>query len=328
MIITIVRFGVAAVFGTAVIAAHAGSVSWKPDTNVEIVVGVSPGGSNDRVARMIQRIWQEKRMLDKAAIVVNKPGGGGTIAWSYLNQHSGDGHFLAVNSVPLVINHIMGRTPLKHTDFTLIATLINEYVGFAVKTDSPLQSARDVIERLKVDPASLSIAFASSRGNMIHASVVLAMKAAGVEHHKLKTVVFNSGGESMIALLGGHVDLATGGVASVLPHLRAGKVRVIAISAPQRLGGSYASVPTWREQGVDVVAASWYVVLGPKGLAPAHVAFWEDRLARAAETAEWKSELEKNSWESNHLNGEATRRFLDTQYHMLRAVLTDLGLAK
>lgn len=322
------RFGFVVALAMTIAAAHAASVSWKPETNVEIVVGVNPGGSNDKIARMIQRIWQEKRMLDKATIVVNKPGGGGTIAWSYLSQHSGDGHFLAVNSVPLVINHIMGRTPLKHTDFTPIATLINEYVGFAVKADSPLKSARDVIERLKVDPASLSIAFASSRGNMIHASIVLAMKAAGVEHHKLRTVVFNSGGETMIALLGGHVDLATGGAASVLPHLRAGKLRVIAISAPQRLGGSFASVPTWKELGVDVVAASWYVVVGPKGLAPAQVAFWEDRLAKATETAEWKSELEKNSWDSYYLNSEATPRFLDAQYNMLKGVLTDLGLAK
>jgi len=79
---------------------------WKPARNVEIIVGVGPGGGIDRMARLIQKILQDQRLIEVTATVVNKPGGGGTIAQSYLNQRAGDAHLWEITATSLLTNHI------------------------------------------------------------------------------------------------------------------------------------------------------------------------------------------------------------------------------
>ncbi len=303
-------------------------VAWKPDRSVELVVGVSPGGGMDKIARLVQQSIQVQRLVGTNSTVVNKPGGGGTIALNYLNQHAGDPHYLGVFSIGLVTNQIMGLTPINHAELTPIALLISEYVGFALNAASPLRGASDVIQRLRKDPGSMSISFASSRGNANHLAIVLVMKAAGVDHKLLRTPVYNSAGEATVALLGGHVDMAASGVANFIPHFQAGKLRPLAISGPRRLGGVLADVPTWKEQGIDVVMANWYVLVASKGLGAAQVAYWEDVSRKVTQSEEWQKALSDQNWDSSFLDAPATRRYLAAQHEEFRAALVDLNLAK
>ena len=301
---------------------------WKPDRNVELVVGVTPGGGMDKIARMTQQVLQAQRLLATSSTVVNKPGGGGTIALNYLNQHAGDPHYLGVFSIGLVTNQITGLTPLNHTEVTPIALLISEYVGFAMNADSPLRGGTDVIQRLRKDPRSMSISFASSRGNANHLAIVLVMKAAGIDHKLLRTPVYNSAGEATIALLGGHVDMAASGVANFIPHFDAGKLRPLALSGPRRLGGALANMPTWKEQGLDVVMANWYVIVAPKGLNAAQTAYWEDALQKMTKSEQWQKSLQEQYWDSTVLGAAATQRYLAGQHDEFRAALVELNLAK
>lgn len=302
--------------------------SWKPEKTVEIVVGTSPGGPQDRTGRLIQRILQEQKLVQVPANVVNKPGGGGGIGLTYLSQHPGDAHFLMVNSITLFTNHITGRSALAYTDFTPIAVLGVEYVGVAVRAESPIKTGRDLAERLRKDPASLSVSIGTTFGNATHLSFALAMKAAGVDIRKLKAVVFNSGGDAMTALLGGHVDAMASAPSTLLEQIKAGKVRMVAIGAPQRLGGDLSGIATWKELGVDSHFELWRGLAGPKGLTRTQIQFWDDALTKLVRTEEWKSDLARFAMENVYRNSADTARYWKAEHDEVRSVLTELGLAK
>lgn len=317
-----------AAIGIAGFNGIASAQSWKPDKPVEIIIGLGPGGPQDRMGRLLQKILQDRRWLDVPVNVVNKPGGGGAVGFAYLNQHPGDGRYVMIHALSLITNHLTGKSQIAYTDLTPIAIMGVEYVSVAVRADSPIKSGRDVVERLRKDPSALSVAVGTALGNSMHLSFALAMKAAGIDPRKLRTVVFNSGSEGTTALLGGHVDMTASGPSGLLQQLQAGKLRIIAISAPQRVGGELAQVPTWKELGVNSAFEVWRGLAGPKGMTSAQVAFWDDVLGRVVKTEEWRKDLEQSQLEDIYRNSAATARYWKEQNDSARAVLTDLGLAK
>jgi putative tricarboxylic transport membrane protein len=298
--------------------------AWKPEKAVEIIIGTSPGGPQDRTGRTIQKILQEQKLVPTPVNIVNRAGGGGVVGLNQLSQHPGDGHYLMVNAMTLFTNHITGKTPLAYTDFTPIAVMGIEYVGLSVRSESPIKNGRELIERLKKDPSSLSVAL----GNATHVSFALAMKQAGVDVRKLKTVVFNSGGEAMTALLGGHVDASASAPSALLEQIKAGRIRMMAIGAPQRQSGVLGGIPTWKELGVDADFELWRGLAGPKGMSPAQIRFWDEALGKVVQTEEWKKDLARLEMENVYRNSADTARYWKLQHDEVRAVLTDLGLAR
>ena len=301
--------------------------TWKPDKAVELIALNAPGGGGDRILRIMASIMQERRHLDVPVNVVNKPGGGGAVAYAYLNQHPGDAHYLVMASKSILTNHIAGRGP-SYTEFTPVAFLFGEYISVTVKPDSPLKTGRDIVERLRKDPAALSFGIATSMGNPNHQGVATALKAAGVDIRKMRTVIFPSGGAATTAMLGGHVDVVPITAAFAASMARQGQVRVVTVTAPNRLADVLADVPTWREQGYDAVVSNWRAMVAPKGVAPPQVAYWEQALRRFVESEEWKKELEKNFWRSEYMRSPEMRRYLDQDNEQVRVFLSDLGLAK
>ena len=303
--------------------------AWKPDRNVEIVVPSAPGGSNDKTARTVERIIQEKRLLAGTTLtVVNKPGGGNMMTMNYLIQHPGDAHYVMVGTPTILTNHIIGASPLNYTDFTPIASLFNDYVVFAVRADAPFKSGRELAERLKKDPKSVSIGFATAVGSHNHIAAGLLAKAIGADVRSLKVIAFKGSAEAITALLGGHIELVTTAAGNVAEHVTAGKLRVVGVAANQRLSGPFASVPTWKEQGINVVFGGWRSIMGPKGMTPAQIAFWEKILSQVVATPEWKTDLERNYWSNDFALSEQYKADLRQDYTSMKAVLSELGLAK
>ena len=128
----------------------------------------------------MQRILQEKKLVSTPVTVVNKAGGGGAVALNYLNQHPGDGHFMQVNALAMLTNHITGKSTIGPGDVTPLAMMGAEYVGITVRAESPWKTGKDVIEQLKKDPASLSISIGTAPGNAAHMAFAHAMKVAGL----------------------------------------------------------------------------------------------------------------------------------------------------
>jgi putative tricarboxylic transport membrane protein len=307
-------------------AAHA--QGWSPQKNVEIVVGSAPGGSNDKTARQVEKILSDNKLVNASLNVVNKPGGGGSIAFTYVSQHAADAHYLLIGTTALLSNHIVGSSKLSYTDFTPIASLFNDYVVFTVNANSSIKTGKDLLERLKKDPQSIAIGFATTLGSHNHIAAGLLLKAIGGNPKNLKAVAYKGSAEAITSLLGAHIELVTTAAGNAAPHVASGRLRVVGVAAPQRFGGTLADAPTWKEQGVDLVFGGWRAIMGPKGLSAAQVAYWENALRRATEVPEWKEGLERNYWSNDFVTSAQFRKDLDKDYADMKSVLVDLGLAK
>ncbi|OGA41739.1 MAG: hypothetical protein A3G24_17610 [Betaproteobacteria bacterium RIFCSPLOWO2_12_FULL_62_13] len=324
----IVALGWAALAAWGAAGSAAQPAAWRPEKAVEVIAPSGPGGGTDKTARLILKIWQDKRFLEVPVAVVNKPGGGGAVSLAYLKQHVADPHFVHIAPALLLTNHITGRSSYNYTDFTPIALLNSEYVGFAVKADSPIKTIHDLAARLREEAAAVSIAVGTSLGGANHIAAALVARAAGGDMKKLKTVVFKSSAESMVAALGGHVDVVASSASLILPHFRSGAVRILAMSAPKRLTGVLATVPTLKEQGIDAVVDNFRLMIANSGLQPAQIAYWDGVMARLTQSDEWRKNLENNLWENTYMNSRDTRKYLDAQYPELKEVLVELGMAK
>jgi len=307
-------------------AGAAGAQEWKPARNVDISIASGAGGAADRQGRQLQKLLLQAVPGIPSMTVTNRPGGGGTVAWTALALHAGDAHYIATLSTAFVTNQILGVGQLRYQDLTPLNILMREYVVAWVRAESPLASAKDVIARLKKDPASVSFAFAAARGNQNHIVIGMVARAAGLDPKAVKTVVFSSGGQGMMAALGGHIDVWVGTPGGALQHMQSGAARALGISSTQREAGKLAGVPTFREQGIDASYYAWRGFVAAGGLTPAQTAFWDQAFARVVRTEEWKRDLDDNGWAEDFKASAETRMHLDAEYEMLTRMLADLGL--
>lgn len=310
------------------LAGAAQAQGWSPQKNVEIIVGSAPGGSNDKTARSVERALVNNKLVDQPITVVNKPGGGSSIAFTYVAQRAGDPHILLVGTTALLTNHITGRSKIHHNDFTHIASLFNDYVVFAINANSRIKDGKDLAQRLKTDPQSVAIGFATALGSHNHIAAGLLMKAVGGSPRDLKAVAYKGSAEAITNLLGGHIDLVTTAAGNAAGHVAAGRMRVVAVAGPRRFEGALADVPTWKELGIDLVYGGFRGIVGTKGIGPEQAKFWEGALRKASETPEWQDNLKKNYWSNDFLTGKDFTKDLDETYAAMKSVLVDLGLAK
>ena len=315
---------VLAVLG-ALVAAPTPAQQWKPSRPVELVVGSGSGSASDRQARVVQRylravpgIW--------SIVINNKPGGGGSLAYTYLAQHPAEPHYISVMATSLLTNQITGVSQIGYQDLTPLNILIREYISVWVRNESPIASAKDLVALLKKNPAAVTFAFSTARGNQNHILIGMLAKAAGVDPKALKIVVYASGGQGMIAAIGGHVDVWVGTAGSAQQHQQAGTIRILGLSSSQRQTGKLAAVPTLREQGIAAEYFAWRGFAAPKKLTAAQVAFWEQAFAKVVEADEWKKELEENAWADGRLNSAEARKHLEAEYQLLSKMLAELGV--
>ena len=299
---------------------------WKPSRNVEVIVQSAAGSSSDRSARITQNILESLPGF-RSVSVNNKPGAGGMRSMYYLNQHAGSAHYIATLSTSAITNHLLGLSPLNFRHFTPLSIVLHEYPVLVTRADSPIASARELMARLQADPSAVSFAYASVRGNHNHVLIGLMVRAAGGDPLQAKAIVYNSGGEAIAAALGGKVDAGVVSPAQVIPLLAAGKIRVLAVAAPQRQDNALAAAPTLREQGINVSHFSWRGFMGAKGLTPAQVAFWDRAFAQMTQTPEWKREIRRYAWTEALMSSAQTLRHLEHETDTLRKLLRELGVA-
>lgn len=319
-------------FGVVLFSAQAATAyadeAWKPRRPVEIVVPSAPGGGLDLVGRTLQNAIQQEKLSGKPVNVVNRAGGGGTVGLAYINSHAGDGHFVSLQALPLITNRITGLSKVGIDDVTPLALFVTEQVVFSVPAKSPIKSGADLLQMLKKDPSSVTIGVSSSPGGQSHDAAALVVKAAGQDPKKLKIVFFDSGGEAVTALMGGHVTVAATPVGTVLGSAQSGRARMIAIAGSRREEGELAGVPTWKEQGADVDFTTWRILVGPKNMPAAQVAWWDNVLQKATASPEWAAAVKRNLWTADYRNSTETRAFLQKENAHLSGLMGELGLAK
>jgi putative tricarboxylic transport membrane protein len=271
---------------SGVATAQQPTTGWKPQGNVEFVVGAGAGGENDRVARAIQRVLTKEHMVDSMA-VLNRPGAGQIVAMNYLAGKKGDANTIGLVSGSF-INAIARNGSTLNKQMTPLIKLFDAYQCYFTNVDSQYKSMADVRDRLKADPTSVTFAFPVGLGSPLHISVVNVGKAVGAPPDKIVTVVFDSGSDVSAQAAGNHIDVGVTSIGSSMPLIEAGKLRMLGIAAPERQSGELAKYPTLREQGLDVVTANPYTVVVPSGLTSEQIAFWVKALDKVIEDPDFK----------------------------------------
>lgn len=300
---------------------------WTPQHNVEFIVPTAAGSTMDVLARAIQKIWQETHAVTVSMTVEAKSGAGGAVAWTYLSHKTGDGHYLAISGPTLLSNQLLGTGELRYSDVTPIAQLFTEYTVFAVPADSAIKTGADLVEAMRTS-STLSIGVAPGFGGSNHVAVLKLAHAANIDARKLAIVPFHGANESIEALLGGHIDMADATISAIEPFLASGKLRAIAVAAPHRLGGAQSTIPTWKEQGFEVVEGNWRGIVGPQDLDSGELDYWDGRVGGLVRTPQWTAVLQQYHWDADYADSAGSKRFLDRQYDELRATFASLRAAK
>lgn len=295
--------------------------AWVPDRPVEIVVGVGPGGAQDRTGRDVERFLKQAGYAPAGSVVSNRPGGGHAVAMAYTLKHAKEANILQVVGGVVLSNNILGRSPISYSQFTPISILFDELMVFAVGSKSSIKTPADLIARLKQDPASVSFSISSGIGTTNHVSVLLLAKQLGLDLKKIKAISFNSSTEGVTATIGGHVEVAVTTPFALNPFVESGDLRYIAVASAERATGPLAQVPTWRELGYDVVVPAWRGVLAPPGLTPAQVAYWDKAFAAITATAEWKAMLDAELLVAHRLDSAQTAAYLRSEDKRFRELL-------
>lgn len=304
--------------------------TWKPDGTIEIIAPAGPGGGWDMLARTMEKTLSGDKLVDKPIIITNKPGGGGATGWTYLNSHKGSGLYLAANSSLLIQNNLLGSSQLTYKDFTPLAMLQTEWEVVAVKKDAPYKDGKEFFEALKADPSKINIAVGPALGNDDHIQFLMLAKAFGItDVSKIKFVVYpGAGGEEIPALLGGHVQAVTISLGEALEQYKAGNIRILGISAEKRLTGDAANIPTWKEQGINMTFPHWRGVMGPAGMTPEEIAYWDETLGKMVQQQSWKDDMKKQNMDEFYLDSAKTKAFLEQQSKDMADLLKSVGMIK
>jgi putative tricarboxylic transport membrane protein len=327
--VSIAALGLAAPLAAAFAAQSSTAVpnlpasNWKPDKPVEFVVQAAAGGGSDIFARNMAKVLADEKIVTVPINVVNKPGGSGAIAYSYLNQKKGNPYIIATATGGYITTPVQGQSPVSYKDFTNVAVLcVEDYVG-VVRADSPYKSLKDLIEAARQKPNGIRFG-GSNPGSSDNIIETRLEKAAKVQ---LNYIPFQSGGEVNAALLGGTVDVASPNPSEAAQLVKAGRLRPIAMFSPERLS-QWKDVPTAKEQGFDVTLSQFRGVVAAGGLDKDQSLFWQNAMVKMFQSAGFKKYLEDNGLRPLPIIGADADKYLAEQTKFYTEIYTELGLIK
>lgn len=307
----------------AALASPVAAQGFKPGKPVEFVTHTGPGGGGDVLARAIAAAMEKEKLMPVRMQVVNKTGGGGHTAMSYLVEKKGDTHTIAVFTGLWFTNPIMrAEANITLKDLTPVVRLVLEPAMIVVKSDSPYKTLKDFIDAARQSPGQLKQS-AGSLGSRDWVVRQLLMKNTGANW---AFISFPGGGERIAALLGGHVNMMVIEPQEAGEHIRAGNMRVIAQIADKRLP-PFSDVPTVQEAGFDVPNVPQVRgIVGPPGMPVEVVAYWEDLFARFVKTPSWRKYLEDQLFEDGFQRSAELSKFIDQYSETTRGILRDGGV--
>ena len=307
--------------------AAAQTAGWQPTQTINYGIGVAAGGSVDLYARGVKNALEALKLVNGQTVLnENRPGAAGLLALQQLQRNRGNAHHLGTFHTGSLAGQVTGILKADMREFVPVAMLVEETTLVAVRADSPLRTAKDLVDALKRDPTSIKIAVAPLKGLNTHLAIAKPLKVAGVDISRLTVVPFRSSADSMGALLGGHVDVVSATGPTVVPMVQAGKVRMIASAAPERGTGPLAPVLTWREQGVAADYVSYNGVLLPPAVDADQIRFWEQALQQVAASKDWIALVEKSGNKPMFKGYVDSHRYLQAELAATQTLVVELGL--
>lgn len=243
----------------------------------ECIAPAKPGGGFDLTCKLAQAGLRDTGLLEDPMRVTYMPGGVGAVAYNKIvaNDRANNDAIIAF-STGSILNLSQGKFgKFTEKDVKWLAAVGTDYGAIAVNADSPIKDLAGLVAELKSDPKAVSFAAGGSVGGQDWMQTAILAKAVGVKPSDMTYVAMEGGGEAITAVMGNHITVVSAGIAEIMPQATAGKLRVLAVFADERLGGTMADIPTAVEQGYDV---TWPVVrgyyMGPD-VSPAAYDWWK-----------------------------------------------------
>jgi putative tricarboxylic transport membrane protein len=320
-----IRNALLAVTGLALLGALTGPAASQQPLELKIMAPANPGGGWDQTARSMQQALVAAGIA-KSVQVTNVGGAGGSVGIAqFVNGAKGDGSQLMVNGFVMVGALAMNKSPVTLDQVTPIARLTEEIQVIVVPANSPIKDAKDLAAALKADIAKVTFA-GGSAGGIDHIMAALFAGAIGADATKVNYVPFSGGGESLAAILGGKVTAGISGYSEYEGQIKAGKLRAIGITAAARRPG--IDVPTFKEQGVDMVLTNWRSVVAAPGISAEQKKVLADAVEKMVKSPAWQDILKQKGWDDAYIAGDAFADFLKKENVRVTGVLKSIGLVK
>lgn len=294
----------------------------------ECIAPAKPGGGFDLTCKLAQAGLRDTGILTDPMRVTYMPGGVGAVAYNKIvaNDRSNEDAIVAF-STGSILNLSQGKFgKFTEKDVKWLAGVGTDYGAIAVNADSPIKDLAGLVAELKSNPKAVSFAAGGSVGGQDWMQTAILAKAVGVNPSDMTYVAMEGGGEAITAVMGNHVTVVSAGIAEIMPQATAGKLRVLAVFAEERLGGSMAEIPTAIEQGYDV---DWPVVrgyyMGPD-VSPAAYDWWKasfDKMLADPKFAELREQQELLPFS---MTGEELEAYVYKRTGELRELSAEYGL--
>ena len=295
-----------------------------PAKAVELIVHTGPGGGSDLFARVVADIVNKERFLPQPLVVLNKPGGGGAVAFRYVAEKRGDPYtVLSVATTVFLTAPTRAGLDIGPEKFTPVALLGFDINVMAVREESPFKTLKDVVEAARRSPKAVTIGVGSI-GATAHLLGYLIEKQTGV---KFNFVPLKSGGEAVVGALGGHVQLTTENLSEMMPHVQAKKMRVLAVPTEKRIP-YLTDVPTLKELGLPITLGLGRGLAGPADIPRETQAVLESAFAKAYKSSAWQDFAVKNMYDAVFMNGAEFGKYLMSRQPEMVQFVRDAGLAK
>ncbi|ANG64454.1 C4-dicarboxylate ABC transporter substrate-binding protein [Marinobacterium aestuarii] len=316
----------AAIFSMAMQNAFA----FEPGNKVECIAPSTPGGGWDFTCRSAGKVLSELGLVPRSVQTVNMPGASGAVGFSHvISKRQGEENLLVATSTAMASQMAQGKYPGGPDQVSWIGTLGSDYGIIAVSNDSKYQSLSELLEALKDDPNSVKFTGGSGVGGWDHLKVLMTARAAGVENiAKITWLASHGGGSAITQVIGGHVSAYSGDISEAGGFIKSGDLRVLAVLSPERLEGEYASVPTAKEQGVDVIGPNWRGFYMPGGISEEVKDYWTHAIDTLYTSEEWKEMMARNGLMPFHVSGEGFEIFVKKQIDDMRSLSKEIGLMK
>lgn len=291
---------------------------------VHIIIPGGAGGGWDSTARSIGLVMQQSGIAAQVSFENVAGAGGGVAIGRLIETAQHQKQTLMVNSTPIIVRSLTRLFPYSWHDLVPIARLIGDYQILAVRPASPIRSFADVVERFAADPRRVKVAGGSVRGDLDHLVPATALAAAGLDPRRLVYVPYSAGGRALSGFLSGEADLLSTGFGEVVNYHRAGTLRIVAVSAPERLPIA-PDVPTFAEHGYGFEYINWRGVFAAPGLADDEVERLSGAVRQLEQTDAWRVLLETYGWQPMYLDATDFAAFLEQQEREIRERLESLG---
>ena len=292
-----------------------------PNRTIRFITWSSPGGGGDVLGRQMIEAIRRQNLLPVPAVIENRPGGSGAVGMAHVLQQPPDGYTVLIVTKNMTLTPLTQRLSFDYRNFKPIQRTQVEAFFVAVRADAPWKNLQDLVADARRGRVTFGGAFAGSTDHLLFAMFA---RTAGFN---LTYVPFQSGGDASTALVSGTVDAISTSPQEVAALVDAGRVRFLATPAARRLP-RFQDLPTFREQGFDVVMEQWRGFVYHKDVPDEIVAYMDDVLRRAAADPGFQRYMEENLLFEGYLSGPDFYELLRQETEQHRELLAATGILR